>query len=510
MQTAAFVLMAVCGLVWLAVRRPRARRWHLLRRPAPLPVVAAVDRQHRHLHAGGLLGETVCANTRARFRELLETGRADRAERELAAGLDFAVCVRALADLGTPAAVALLERQLERTQTRDATEQAWYWLDVAAALRRLNCERALAGVLRCADASAEFAPGALLAAEAVAFPNFASLLQHPTWTAGRAALRALTATARAARAGELDLAGVVRAGLADKLADAAARAGVADPWLALAVIEAERAFRRLGAWARHLPPDARALAEAQALRLWATGDRRRAWLAAAPDALSARFLAVPDDERAATVRALAELRAEVSPLFPHLPDSRCAWWADAVRALSRSGAPTVGPVLAAEAVRHSRWKRGTVRAAVLLSALRGHACYESEAALLRSLEHADPGVRCAALSALGHWNPVDPNAVVPAIRTARASAHPAERRAAVGALARLGDRSALDGFASGLRSEEPALRAATATRVAAEHLTWLWPDLETVANGPDADAALAAAEALEVLREHIFGLTSAP
>jgi hypothetical protein len=511
MQTAAFAAVIVCGLLWLAVRRPRARRWHLLGRPAPLPAVTAIDRQHRHLQAGGMLGERACERAKNRFRELLDAGRRDCVERELAAGLDFAVSVRALADLGTPAAVELLERQLARTHSTDATEQAWYWADLAAALRRLNRESALPGVLRCADAAADLPSGALLAAEAVAFPNFAALLQHPEWTAGRAALRALVTTARAARAGGLDLAGVVRAGLGDKLADAARRAeGVGDPWLVLVAVEAERAFRRFGAWSKHLPVDARALAEAQALRLWATGDRRRAWLASAPDALRARFLAAPDDERAATARALCELRADAARLFPHLPDVRSALWADAVRALRWSAAPTVGPVLAAEAVRHSRWKRGTARAAVLLGALRGHACYESEAALLRSLQHTDARVRCAALGALGHWNPFDPNAVVPAVRAARANTDPAERRAAVGALARLGDRSALDEIASGLRSEEPAARAEAATRAADEHLTWLWPDLETVACEPDADAALAATEALEVLRENIFGLCSAP
>lgn len=510
MQTAAFVLVAVCGLVWLAVRRPRARRWHLLRGTAPLPAVAAVDRQHRHLQAGGMLGERACAKAKDRFRELLDAGSADRVERELAGGLDFAVNVRALADLGTPAAIELLERQLSRTHSNDATEQAWYWADLAAALRRLNRDSALSGVLRCADAAADLPPGALLAAEAVAFPNFAALLQHPTWTDGRAALRALVTTARAARAGALDLAGVVRVGLGDKLADAARAEGIGDPWVTLAAVEAERAFRRFGAWAKHLPADARVFAEAQALRLWATGDRRRAWLAAAPEALCARFLAAPDHERAATVRALCELRADAARLFPHLPDARAPLWADAVRALRWSAAPTVGPVLAAEAVRHARKRRGAPRAALLLSALRGHACYESEVALLRSLSHTDAAVRCAALGALGHWNPFDPNAVVPAVRAARASTYPDERRAAVGALARLGDRAALDEIASGLRSEEPAVRAEAATRAADEHLTWLWPDLETVARDTDADAALAATEALEVLREHIFGLCSAP
>lgn len=503
----ALVLAAAGGLLWLALRRPRARRWLLARRVVRLPAVAAVDRQHRHLQAGGLLGESACAAARERFRALLDAGRVEQVERELAAGLDFAVRVRALAELGTPAAAGVLERQLARALSSDAVEQAWYWVDVTAALRRLNRTEALPAVLRCADAAAALAPGPLLAAEAVAFPNFADALRHPTWTAGRAALRALVTTARAARAGALDLAGVVRAGLGDRLADAAPCAEApTDPWVVTAAVEAERVFRRLGKWSLWLPADARLAAEAQALRLWGAAQRRRAWLAAAPERLRGRFLAAPPDERGALVRALGELRADVARLFPRLPDVRCDWWADAVRALRWSRSPVVGPVLAAEAVGAARRARGRGRAAELLGALRGHPGFEAEAALLGALAHTDGPVRRAALGALGHWPPFDPNALVPALRVARESPDPDERAAAVGALARLGERAALAEVTAGLKSEEPAIRAATAARIAADELTWLWPELETAAAGDDADTALAAVEALETLREGALGL----
>src|SRR5947208_32218 len=102
-----FILVAVVGLFWLVRRRPRPRRWLLPRRVAPR-AVAAVDRQHRHLQAGGLLGDATCEKTKAHFRELLDAGRSDLIERELQPGLDFAVQVRALADLGSPDAARVL------------------------------------------------------------------------------------------------------------------------------------------------------------------------------------------------------------------------------------------------------------------------------------------------------------------------------------------------------------------------------------------------------------------
>ena len=502
-----FILVAAGGLFWLASRRPRPRRW-LLPRRVVFRAVAAVDRQHRHLAAGGLLGESTCAKVKAHFGALLESGKADQVERELRPGLDFAVQVRALAELATPDAARLLERQLARTLTGDPVEQSWYWLDVAAALRRLSHADALPAVLRCAEAAGGLPQGAALAAEAIAFAAFPAALRHPNRDVSRMALRALVGVTRAARGGALDPAGLVRAGLGDTLADVAGRAEhTADPWLTDAVIEAERVFRRLGHWTRFLPADARALAEKQAMRLWATADRRVAWLGGAADRLLARFPNADSDEQGAALRCLCELRADVAKLFPHLPDCRVAWWTDAVRALRWSRSPVVGPVLAGQVTRFVRKTRHHGRAAVILTALRGHACYEVERAILRAATASNPALRHAAVGALGWWPPFDPARVMRVLRTARTDPDAETRTAAVSALARLGERAALAEIAAGLHSEESAIRQETATRVAAEELSWSWPDLETVAESNDADTALAASEALEGLRERLFGFS---
>jgi HEAT repeat protein len=95
--------------------------------------------------------------------------------------------------------------------------------------------------------------------------------------------------------------------------------------------------------------------------------------------------------------------------------------------------------------------------------------------------------------------------VVRVLRVARTDPDTEIRRSAVAALARLGERAALSEVVAGLHSEEPAIRVETAARIAAEELTWLWPDLETAATSSDPDTALAASEALERLRERLFG-----
>ncbi len=501
----ALILVVAGVLFWRAYRHPRPRRWLLPSRALPR-AIAAVDRQHRHLQAGGLLGESACEKTKTHFRELLESGRADLVERELHAGLDFAVRVRALTDLGTPAAARLLERQLTRELTPDPVERAWYWVDVASALRRLNYAEALPAVLHCAEATSNSTQGAVLASEAVCFTNFPAVLRHPNRTLSRRALQALTTATRATRTGGVEAPALIQAGLGDILADLTSRADLcADPWLTSALIEAERYFRRLGHWARFVPPDVRALAARQEVRLGGTSEHRLNWLGGASPRLLARFASADTDEQGVALRCLFELRADVTKLFPHLPDRHAPWWADAIRALQWSRSSVVGPVLAGQAAHYSRKARHHGRAAVVLTALRGHACYEAERVLLRTATATNPALRNAAIGSLGWWAPFDPNNVVGALRAARTDSDTETRRAAVSALARLGERSALAEITTGLDSEEPAIRQDAAARIAAEELSWAWPDLETAAESSDPDTALAATEALESLRERLFG-----
>jgi hypothetical protein len=509
MLTGVLIAVVTGGLFWLAYRRPRPRRWWLPRpagRLVPASAGPAVDRQHHHLRAGGLIGEAAFEQAKAHFRELLDADRAAEVEWELRPGLAFAVQVRALAEIGTPSARRMLEQLLTRRLTRDRVEQAWYWTDVAAGLRAIDHRPALAAVLCCADKAAVLPQGALLAAEAVGFSNFPLLLRDPGRPEARPAVRALVRAARGCRDGTVDPAAMVRSGLGDHLASLGTSATTAaDPWLAAAVIEAERVSRRLGHWARFLPSEARPVADQQAARLHSSAKPRKTWVAEAAGDLLDRFPFLTPDDQAAALGVFAELRVDVSVLFPAPPDRRAAWWAEAVRALTWSRAPGLGLALAGLAERLAGSRRSRPHAAVVLSSLRGHRGPEAEHALLRAATVNDPAVREAAYGAFGWWQPFDPTPVVKCLRAGYTDSDPGVRRAATGALARLGDRAAVEEVAAALTGEESEVRQAAARAAAAEGLTWLWPDLQAVADGPDPDGALAASEAIERLREHLFG-----
>jgi hypothetical protein len=51
-----------------------------------------------------------------------------------------------------------------------------------------------------------------------------------------------------------------------------------------------------------------------------------------------------------------------------------------------------------------------------------------------------------------------------------------------------------------------SIRVATARLIAREELSWLWPDLQDVADSGDVESALAAIEAIEQLREIALGI----
>jgi hypothetical protein len=348
--------------------------------------------------------------------------------------------------------------------------------------------------------------GSVLAAEAVAFPNFPTVLNDLTSPVARAGLRALLTVSRGCRDGAIDPGCMLRVGFGDALALLSESAPeLPDPWLAAVVLEAERVFRRTRHWARLLSPDDRGLAEQLGHRLHGSTARRARWLASALPQLLSRFGVVRPDEQVAILRFAYELRADVTRLFPHVPDARAVWWADAIRCLTWSQSPIAGPILAVQAVRSLNSRRARDRAPVLLAALCGHACAESEQALVRAAERNHPAVRAAVGGALGWWAPFDPDAVMRTLRLLRQDRDGPTRQAAVAALARLGERAAIAEIGSGLGAEEPAIRVATAARIAEEELSWLWPELQELAETAEPRTALACAEATERLREHVLG-----
>jgi hypothetical protein len=138
-----------------------------------------------------------------------------------------------------------------------------------------------------------------------------------------------------------------------------------------------------------------------------------------------------------------------------------------------------------------------------LQALRGQAAPESEALLLLAAHDWDPTYRAAAIASLGFWEPFRRTEVLQRLQEARRDPNPEVRHLARAALARLGERQALQWFRQGLSSEDTQRVHETIQVIGAEVITFLWPDLDRLADADDIDIAHHAREALERLSEDL-------
>jgi hypothetical protein len=503
-------LVLAAALLWLHRRQEEGLREEL----------SPISRQHIDLFQGGQLSESAIESTKARFRDLLERGEVAAIESSLRAGMQYVVQVRALAELGTDDAGRILERQLQRRLTDDQIEQSWYWIDLANGLRSLNRAQSLPHLLRCADSAGDPPLGQFFAAETICFLGFSGYLRQFETPLGRSALRVLHRALEGLRFGvPPNVVAEARVGeLIETLWDH--RGERIDAVAVRIYSEALRLLRR----APHAETILGDNSEQEAFgwqlsRLTALEPALADFLQEAPALLGQRLAEVPVEEQRDILQALIDLRAEsgeaVLPLLatPRYPHAELV-----LEVLTWSAHPRIAPLLRdwvlqrVPMVRRAQCRR---RAApprrpsippeipyrAILRTLRGHASPQTEAFLLLAARDWDPSVRLSAVGSLGWWEPLSRGEVLLTLQDARRDPNPEVRQTARAALARLGERQALQWFRQTLTSEDPQRVHDTIQLVAVENLTLLWPDLDRLADAEDADVAHHAREALERLCE---------
>jgi hypothetical protein len=493
------------------------------RRRYPHDEFSPVTRQHIDLFQGGQLSETAVESAKARFRLLLERGEFDAVEASLRPGTHYVVQVRALAEIGTDDAGRILERQLARRLTEDQIEQSWYWIDLANSLRSLNREQSLPPLLRCAEQAGEMPLGHFFAAETACFLGFAGYLRQPESSLGRAALRVLHRALEGLRLGVPPQ--VVAEG---RLGEAVEnlwdnRPEQIDPLVVRVFAEALRHLRRAPnadvAFADEISE--KEAYHWQISRLAALEEVFKDYLQEAPRRLAAALAGADPAEQREILLALADLRADVSaavlPLFdradfPHaeLAVEVLAWSRDPrVAGWLRNWVVQNVPIIQ-RAQRRRKALPGRHRSLphafpyqAVLRALRGHPSRETEMFLLLAARDWDPTYRAAALSSFGWWEPWHRPEVLMFLQEARRDPSAEVRQAARTALARLGERHALQTFRQALTCEDPQRVHEAIQVVSSESITLLWPDLDRLADADDPEIAHHAREAVEVLCEEM-------
>jgi hypothetical protein len=517
-----FVLLVGVGLPMLLAAAFLLGR-HFQRRQYVGDSLSPVSRQHIDLFQGGQLSETLVEAAKSRIRELLERGEPSLVEASMRPGMAYVVQVRALTELGTEEAGRILERQLQRRLTDDMVEQSWYWIDLANGLRMLNREESLPHLLHCADGAGDIPLGHFFAAETVCFLGFAGYLRQVETPLGRSALRVLHRAMEGLRFGvPPQMIPEARLGeMIENLWDS--RPEGVDPLVVRIVLESIRQIRRaphLRVALRDDAPDKEAF-DWQLSRLTALEPVLSDYLIEAPRELCAALAAARGQRQREILSALLDLRAEAGgSVMALLSRPGCPNLDLAIEVLTWSRDPSVGPWLRESARRRvpmlrraQRRKRplpprrpslpNDVPYPGVLRALRGHASEESEAFLLLAAQDWDPTFRAAAVSSLGWWEPVRRAEVLTALQQARRDGNPEVRQAARAALARLGERLALQWFRHALHAREASQVHEAVQVIAMEGLTLLWPDLDRLADAEDGDLAQLAREALERLCENM-------
>jgi hypothetical protein len=499
------------------------RLGRLSRRRSPLLDMSPVTRQHIELFQGGQLSEAAVESAKQRFRALLERGETEAVESSLRPGTHYVIHVRALTEIGTDDAGQILERQLRRRLSNDQVEQSLYWIDLANGLRSLHRDQSLPQLLRCAEAAGEIPLGHFFAAETVCFMSFAGFLKELDTPLGKAALRVLHRALEGLRHGiQPQVLVEGRLGeLIEQLWDH--RGDAVRPLVVRIFVEAIRQIRRAPHLERLAGDDKSELESIQwqVSRLAALEPVLEDYLSEAGTYLLTGLKNAAPGEQRDYLAALNDLRIDAAavilpllaePAFPHAEL--------AVEVLAWSKDERVGPALRAWAGRRLALDRRAMKRPrpepprqhsipadlpyrAILYALRSHPSLETENFLALAASDWDPTYRLAALGSLGWWEPLEPALVLGCLQHGRRDCSLDVRQAARAALARLGERQALQWFRQSLCSENPHAVHEAIQVVTNEGLTLLWPDLDRLADAEDADVAHHAREALERFREDL-------
>jgi hypothetical protein len=517
----ALVILAILAPIALATGFLLGR--HRARRLAAAEELSPVTRQHIDLFQGGQLNEGLLEAAKSRLRELLERGEVAAVEASLRPGMHYVVHVRALAEIGTDDAGQILERQLHRRLTDDQLEQSWYWIDLANGLRTLNRQESLPHLLRCSEAAGELPLGHFFAAETICFLGFSGYLRHQDSPLGRAALRVLQRAIEGLRFG-VQPAMIVESRLGEIVENLwDNRPEGIHPLIVRVAVETLRLLRRAPQASEGMgeePGDREGL-EWQMSRLSMLEPVLQDYCEEAPTYLQAALPNARGAEMRDLLLALNDLRADAArEILPLLEMPLTQHGELMLEVLTWSRDPRVGPWLRVWAsrrvamTRRASWRRQPLpprRPSVpadfpyraVLRTLRGHGSPETELFLTLAASDWDPTYRSAAVASLGWWEPFRRAEVLNSLAQARRDPSPEVRQFARAALARLGERAALQWFRTALTGED-GRRIHEAIQLAAqESLTLLWPDLDRLADADDLDVAHHARDALERLCEEM-------
>jgi hypothetical protein len=463
-------------------------------------------------------------SAKSELRAKLNHSSIDHIAQKLATGPNFHVQVLALTEIGTQEAAIVLERQLKRQLSNDPVEQSAYWTDIAHGLRELNRLESLPTLLRCAERVIHLPLGHLFAAEIVRFPNFAGFLDVPLAVNGQSSLFVFYHVLRSIRQGLLPVDLFADGQLGEVLNRLIKSCpGSADALVSLVFLEVLRTRSQSLKLACELQEDS-SRRQMIAWQLECFTDAEpivREYLHDIGEDLGKTIPYASTRERSFILEAIYQLRTDVTFfLFPLLDEPNLTQKVLATLCLSWSKSPHAFVYLLEKCRKQEEPKTQgwwvlrkpskslnsqIEETRALLTAIRHHPCRESEEVLIQYARSEWNELRIVALSNLGWWEPIQRSEVLNCLHMAKQDSNSNIRFAGILALCRLGEINALEQIRNSLKGQNAQRVHEAIDLIAQEGLTWLWPDLDELSDSNDSSVAIHAWEAIERLREQVFG-----
>lgn len=490
------------------------RRWLFSR--SEHESMSLVSQQHLDLFNGGALDENELELTKNKYQQWMQEEQYQRIEATLVPGLSYVVRVRALAELGTEEACAILERQLDRIIIDDPLEQAWYWIDIAHSLRMLAHDESLPLLLDRVNQADDFPLVHFYASELIAFSSFASYLQDFHDPHGKAAIRVLHRALEGLRCGiSAHILAEARMGeMIETVWDRHQQE--MHPLLVRLFCEVQRLLRRFHQYAQDLTGDLfeKEAYELQMSRMAMLEEQIDEYTRQAREQLPGMLQDFDESERADWIYAIQELRADAGASLVHLLKSRPALavseqavlalgWSKTEEATAYLHSMVQQALAVPRNPRNGNHPGSPSLVAAALMAMRYHPCLKTEQLLMLGVRSSDSLIRSSALSSLGWWMPMTGDSVLMYLQDARYDHQGEVRHAARAALARLGERQALQWFRQGLASDNRQVVVESIQAIADEGITLLWPELDMLVDEEEPELASCAREALEQMQEEL-------
>lgn len=481
--------------------------------------LSPVCRQHLEVYQGSEIPGWLVEKQKKKLQDHIYRRQNPLAEKLFVPGLDFLINVRALMEIGDENSTRILQNLLTKIKTKDPIEKSWYMIDLANALRTLHHGDSLGQLSEVFNKQNDLALAPLFAAEILCFDSFINFYRSSDQPDRKKALRVLLSVMEGLYSGiSFQVIAESRMGdllecIWDNKAD-----GEYCPIHVSVFINASRISKRCQALSESILPELPDPEEFlwQLRKMDSLESFFKNYIEEAKKQLAKDLENEPWSTHGDFLKAMNDLRCAPADIFavwlkdPGYP-FKTLLWDSFLYSPTPMGKNLIE--LFEKKLSNGLQSKALLRLLPnpnpellsLCKILKKHPCPEAENFLLEMGQTSSAELLVMVLSSIGWWEPHNFQATKLFLDRLRNHRNMEIRFAANAALARLGERKALDWLRFNLNNADINLVHQTIHVVSTQGICLLWPELDSLVEAPDLDIAMHAREAIANLSEEFPG-----